>query len=85
MFNFFYKEKKKKLAPEDQTRLDVINNMKAELCAELDELIIEVRHWENVFTSSVGAYQGSEYLHRFINDEEVKNNLIAKIHKMFNR
>lgn len=76
-------KKRPKISPEEQERIKILDSIKKELCDEVDQLIIDVKHWEKCFPSSVGAYQGSEYLHRYINDEDIKNSLINKIDSIF--
>lgn len=43
----------------------------------LQTLDIEHRHWDEVFTSTVGSYSGSEYLYRIHNKSEVVQKLVA--------
>lgn len=42
----------------------------------LKKLDIEVRHWSDVFTSTVGTYEESEYLYRIKNETEIRKELI---------
>jgi hypothetical protein len=58
------------------------NELNSEVSLILNELQIEVRHWEDCFPSSAGSYQGSEYLSRFINAKEIKQKLIDKINEL---
>lgn len=77
----FWKRKVKPPSIEEMQE-QIRKDIKADLCAELDKLKIEVRHWEDCFPSSVGPHLGSEYLHRFENAIEVKEALLKKLNEI---